>query len=171
MMIATFTSTKISKFLMVSYLSNRRKRRDTQMNDEIWNSIANAERGSIPSYTRYGLEAEDFLDALVAWRERQTHMPREFQSIQVVATSRLSDEPGTGMVAIHPEKTDIDAELSRQDVAEVISQLLGRPDTGGQYALLGGKESIGVAIDRAVGSQERLDEGEVFKNVVGGFVE
>ncbi|PCH02336.1 Protein of unknown function DUF1275 [Penicillium occitanis (nom. inval.)] len=48
MIIAAFDSSKVSKFLMISYMSSRRKQRETEMTDEMWNNIANSDEGQIP---------------------------------------------------------------------------------------------------------------------------
>lgn len=169
MIIASFASSKVSKFLMVSYLSNRRKKQDKPITDEQWNSIANAKENEIPIYA-YKLEAEEFLDSMAAWRRRQTHLPPGFQSIQVT-TGRLSDMQGTGAVALHPGTEGVEGEVSRQDVAGVIVQLLARSDTDGCYCVLGGEDGIESAVDKAVRGQQGPAQGDVYRNVVGGFIE
>jgi hypothetical protein len=169
MIVASFASSKVSKFLMVSYLSNRRKKREIPMSDEQWNSIANAQEHNIPIYTKNELEAGEFIDAMAAWRRRQTHLPQGFQAMHVT-TSDLSDTQGMGTVELHPESVDVQGEVSRQDVAEVIVRLVERADTDGRYCVLVGEEGIDSAIDKAVRAQESLVDGDVFKNIVGGFV-
>ncbi|EED21198.1 conserved hypothetical protein [Talaromyces stipitatus ATCC 10500] len=168
-MAATFSSSKISKFLMVSYLSSRGKKPEPGMTDRQWNDIANADEGQIPIYEKEKIEAEEFLDAMTAWRRRQAHLPAQFQSIHVM-TGGLSDLPGRGKISLHPEPVSFEGEVSRQDVAEVIDQLLARSDTNGRYGVLGGENDIETAIAKAVGSQQLLAEGPVYKNIVGGFI-
>lgn len=149
MIIAAFYSSKISKFLMISYLSSRRKQRETEMTDEMWNDIANSDEGQIPVFEKEKLEAEEFLDAMNAWRRRQTHLSPNFQSIHVT-TGSLSDLPGRGKISIHPEQVSLEGEISRQDVAEGIEQLLARQDTNGRYGILSGEDDIKTAIPKAV---------------------
>lgn len=170
MIIAAFDSSKISKFLMISYLSSRRKQRETEMTDEMWNNIANSNEGEIPVYEKEKLEAEEFLDAMTAWRRRQTHLSPNFQSIHVT-TGRLSDLPGRRKISIHPEQVSLEGEISRQDVAEVIEQLLARQDTNGRYGILSGEDDIKTAIDKAVDDQQTMAEGAVYKDIPGGFIE
>lgn len=170
MIIAAFGSSKISKFLMISYMSSRREQRETEMTDQMWNDIANSEEGQIPIYEEEKLEAEEFLDAMTAWRRRQTHLPPDFQSIHVT-TGSLSDLPGRGRISIHPEQVSLEGEISRQDVASVISQLLDRPDTNGRYGILSGEDDIKTAIVKAVDDQQTMAEGPVYKDIPGGFIE
>ncbi|EEA25357.1 hypothetical protein TMatcc_006419 [Talaromyces marneffei ATCC 18224] len=170
MIIAAFGSSKISKFLMISYMSSRRKQRETEMTDKMWNDIADSRQGEIPVYEKEKLEAEEFLDAMTAWRRRQTHLPPNFQSIHVT-TGSLSDLPARGKLSIHPEQVALEGEISRQDVAAVIAQLLARPDTSGRYGILSGEDDIETAIAKAVDDQQTMAEGAVYKNIVGGFIE
>lgn len=170
MIIAAFDSSKISKFLMISYMSSRGKQRETKMTDQMWSNIANSEEGQIPIYEKEKLEAEEFLDAMTAWRRRQTHLPPEFQSIHVT-TGCLSDLPGKGTISIHPEQIPLEGEISRQDVAAVINRLLDRPDTNGRYGILSGEDDIDTAIAKAVDDQQTMAEGAVYKDIPGGFIE
>jgi hypothetical protein len=106
---------------------------------------------------------------MTAWRRRQTHLPPGFQSIHVT-TGDLSDLPGRARISIHPEQVSLEGEISRQDVAAVIDQLLARPDTNGRYGILSGEDDIETAIAKAVEDQQTMAEGVVYTNIVGGFI-
>jgi hypothetical protein len=169
MIIAVFDSSKVSKFLMISYMSSRRKQRETEMTDELWNNIANSDEGQIPVYEEEKLEAVEFLDAMTAWRRRQTHLSPNFQSIHVRAGS-LSHLPGRGKISIHPEQVSLEGEISRQNVAEVIEQLLAIQDTNGRYGILSGGDDIKTAIAKAADDQQLTAEGAVYKVIPGEFI-
>lgn len=150
-------------------MGSRRKQRETEMTDRMWTEIANADEDHIPVYEKEKLEAEEFLDAMAAWRRRQTHLPPNFQSIHVT-TGSLSDLAGRGRISIHPEQVSLEGEISRQDVAEVIAQLLDRHDTNGRYGILSGGDDIKTAIAKAVDDQQTMAEGAVYKDIPGGFI-
>lgn len=82
------------------------------MTEGQWNDIANADESEIPIYEEEKFEAEEFLDAMTAWRRRQTHLPPGFQSIHVT-TGSLSDLPGRGKLSLHPEQVSLEGEMSR----------------------------------------------------------
>lgn len=105
-----------------------------------------------------------------AWRRRQTHLSPNFQSIHVT-TGSLSDLPGRGKISIHPEQVSLEGEISRQDVAEGIEQLLARQDTNGRYGILSGDDDIKTAIAKAVDDQQTMAEGAVYKDIPGGSIE
>jgi hypothetical protein len=136
----------------------------------MWNDIANSDEGQIPVFEKEKLEAEEFLDAMTAWRRRQTHLQSGFQSIHVT-TGSLSDLPGRGEISIHPEQVSLEGEISRQDMAEVIEKLLARWDTNGRYGILSGEDDIKAAIAKAVDDQQTMAEAAVYKDIPGGFIE
>ncbi|KAI7971286.1 hypothetical protein EIK77_007340 [Talaromyces pinophilus] len=153
-------------------MSSRRKQRETEMTDEMWNNIANSDEGQIPVCEKKKLETEEFLDAMTAWRRRQIHLSPNFQSIHV-RTGSLSDLPGRGKIRLHPEQVSLEGEISRQDVAKVIEQLLARQDTNGRYGILSGEDDIKATIAKVVDDQQTMAEGAVYKDIPprGGFIE
>lgn len=67
----------------------------------------------------------------------------------IIKPGRLTDEPGTGHVALAPELPR--AEISRQDVAEVLALVLETPETSGHtFDLTTGETSISEAVETAL---------------------
>ncbi|MDX1619590.1 MAG: SDR family oxidoreductase [Nitriliruptorales bacterium] len=67
----------------------------------------------------------------------------------IVRPGRLTDEPGTGLVRLarHVQR----GEVPREDVAEVLAEVLRRPDTGGHvFELVSGERQIPDALDQLV---------------------
>jgi uncharacterized protein YbjT (DUF2867 family) len=64
----------------------------------------------------------------------------------IVRPGRLTDEPGTGRVEI-AEALEWGGEVSRDDVAAVLAEVLGAPNTAGRsFDLLGGETPIAEAV-------------------------
>ena len=137
------------------------------MTDKMWNDIANSDLYNIPVYEKDKVEAEEFLDAMTAWRRRQTHLPPGFQSVHVT-TGSLSDLPGRGKISIHPEHVSLEGEISRRDVAAVVDYLMARTDTNGRYGILSGEDDIETAIAKAIDDQKTMAEGAVYADIPGG---
>jgi uncharacterized protein YbjT (DUF2867 family) len=67
----------------------------------------------------------------------------------IIRPGRLTNHPGTGMVALAPELPRGD--IARADVAAVLAAVLDRDDTiGYQWTLVGGDTPIAEAIQQAV---------------------
>ena len=67
----------------------------------------------------------------------------------IIKPGRLTDEPGTGKVALAPELPR--SEIPRDDVARVIAEILERPETAGHtFDLVSGDDSIREAIKYAL---------------------
>ncbi len=67
----------------------------------------------------------------------------------IIKPGRLTDEPGTGNVALAPDLPR--GEIPRQDVARVIAEILEKPETAGHtFDLVSGDTSIRDAINRAL---------------------
>lgn len=67
----------------------------------------------------------------------------------IIKPGRLTDEPGTGQVALAPELPR--AEISRQDVAEVLAEVLETPQTAGyEFDLTSGKTPISEAVENVL---------------------
>ena len=69
----------------------------------------------------------------------------------IIRPGRLTDDPGTGLVALGPDVPRGD--VTRADVAAVLAAVLDRDETiGKQWNLVGGQTPLAEAIDRAVAS-------------------
>lgn len=67
----------------------------------------------------------------------------------ILRPGRLTDDPGTGRVALGPDVPR--ADVTRADVAAVLAEVLDRRDTvGKQWNLVGGDLPIPAAVDAAV---------------------
>lgn len=153
---ATFSSPKISKFLMISYFSNRYKQQESSISNEQWTAIARTVECKAPISERDKIEAEEFLDAMAVWRRSQRYLPPEFQSIHV-ASGNLSELPETGKVEVHSDTIAGQGEaVSRHDVATTLDVLLARSDTHGRYSIMAGQDDIESAVEKAVARQQSL---------------
>ncbi|HWJ65573.1 MAG TPA: SDR family oxidoreductase [Nocardioides sp.] len=66
----------------------------------------------------------------------------------IIRPGRLTDDPGTGLVALGPDVSRGD--VTRADVAAVLAEVLDRPDTvGRQWNLVGGDVPVTAAVDAA----------------------
>jgi hypothetical protein len=162
---ASFSSPRISKFLLVSYNGSRRSRAPW-MSDEDWQGIVHVNEKVLPTYAKAKIEADEFMIAQTAWRRRQTNLPAHFQSI-TLRPGNLADEPGTGKVAMG--KITTRGKVPREDVAIVADRLLARDDTDGWFDLLGGNEPIDEAIDRVVRDKENAIEGEDVDGIIARY--
>lgn len=74
------------------------------------------------------------------------HLRRSGLEWTIVRPGRLSNDPGTGKVALAPE-LEPGGSISRDDVAAVLAACLDRPNTDRQtFDLLGGNTPIGEAL-------------------------
>lgn len=65
----------------------------------------------------------------------------------ILMPGRLTDEPGTGRIALAPRTEERDGSISREDVAATILHVLEQPNTyRGSYELLAGDTPIKAAI-------------------------
>lgn len=151
---AIFSSPKISKFLMISYLSNRYKQQESSIPNKQWTTIARTAECKAPISKRDKIEAEEFLDAMAVWRRSQRYLPDQFQSIHV-ASGNLSELPETGKVEVRSDTIASQGEaVSRHDVATTLNVLLTRSDTHGRYSIMAGQDDIEFAVEKAVAQQK-----------------
>ncbi|KAH3504396.1 hypothetical protein KXV55_004963 [Aspergillus fumigatus] len=160
---ASFASSCVTKFLLVSWLGSRRVH-PSWMSDEDWASIRKVFNNVLPVYAKAKLEADEYMAALAA-RRKQSGGPK-LQAI-CLRPGTLTDEPATGRVALG--KTRGVGNVTREDVARVADQLLAREDTEGWYDLLNGEEPIEEAVERV--AREKVDavDGEDVDGMVKRF--
>src|SRR5699024_8964108 len=77
----------------------------------------------------------------------------------ILQPSRLTDEAGTGHIALAEER----GEIPRADVAAVAAEVLLRPDTAGATVpFISGTDSIAAALDTAAARAVLIDLGTPF---------
>lgn len=166
---ASFTTPKITKFLMISHLGSRRVQ-PTWISDEDWAHLQHINNDVLPAYARAKLEADEYMTALA--ERRKTYESRSggggtvFQAINL-RPGLLSDSPATGKVQLG--KTKGKGSVTREDVAIVADRLLAREDTGGWYDLLNGEEGVEEAVERVVRDRVDAVEGEDVEGMVRTF--
>jgi hypothetical protein len=165
-MTASFASTSVTKFLMISYLGSR-KNQPPWMPDDQWAGIVRTNTQILPTYAAAKQEADEYMTALAYMRKREPAATRPFQAINL-RPGMLTDEPATRRVelGITPRGT---GSVTREDVAIVADLLLARADTEGWIDLVNGEEEVGAAVERV--AREKVDavEGEDVEGMVKRF--
>ncbi|KAJ5105580.1 hypothetical protein NUU61_002927 [Penicillium alfredii] len=164
---ASFASSRVSKFLMVSYMGSRRTQ-PSWMPDDQWAGLVRTNTEVLPTYAKAKLEADEYMTALAARRKRDpAASARSFQAINL-RPGILTDEPATRNVELGKTPRGR-GHVSREDVAIVADQLLARADTEGWYDLVNGDLPVEQAVERV--AKEKIDavEGEDVDGLVKRF--
>ncbi|OOQ85375.1 NAD dependent epimerase/dehydratase family protein [Penicillium brasilianum] len=165
-MTASFASTSVSKFLMVSYLGSR-KNKPHWMPDDQWAGIVRTNTEVLPTYAKAKREADEYMTALAYMRKKDPAATRPFQAINL-RPGFLTDEPATRKVelGVTPKGK---GNVTREDVAIVADLLLARADTEGWIDLVNGEEKVEEAVERV--AKEKIDavEGEDVEGMVKRF--
>ncbi|KAJ5542294.1 hypothetical protein N7535_004714 [Penicillium sp. DV-2018c] len=162
---ASFASSSITKFLMVSYLGSRRKQ-PTWMPDDQWAGIVKTNTEILPTYAKAKQEADEYMTALAAQRKLDTARP-PFQAINL-RPGLLTDEPATRKVELGITAKGRGS-VTREDVAIVADLLLARDDTGGWIDLVNGEEGVEEAVERVVREGVDAVVGEDVEGMVKRF--
>lgn len=144
----------ITKFLMVSALSERRERAPW-WDEESWALVQKMNTTALANYYKAKLVADDWLTVLGEKRIKEGD--DKFQYIDL-RPGGLNNEPASGKVELG--KSRAKGWVSRADVADVGVRLLERDDTRGWFDLLGGEEPIEEAVERVVREKINSMEGE-----------
>jgi len=150
---ASTSTPSITKFLMISALSERRARAPW-WNDDSWALIQKMNTQILPHYYKAKLAADE---ALTLQSLKRIKTDEKFQYIDL-RPGGLSDEKGVGKVQLGKIQTK--GMVPRADVAEVAVRLLERGDARGWFDLLGGGEEVGGEVERVVGGGVDSMEGE-----------
>lgn len=165
-MTASFASTSVSKFLMISYLGSR-KNQPHWMPDDQWAGIVRTNTEVLPTYAKAKQEADEYMTALAFMRKREPTATRPFQAINL-RPGFLTDEPATRKVELGVTAKGRGT-VTREDVAIVADLLLARDDVEGWIDLVNGKEAVEEAVERV--AREKVDavEGEDVEGMVKRF--
>lgn len=147
---ASAHTSRITKFLMVSYTGSRRQQ-PAWWSDEQWAGAQKVNAETLKHYYAAKLDADECLTALA------TQRGAGFAAV-VLRPGFLTDEEGTGRVALG--KTAARGHVRRADVAAVAAELLGNEQANGWYDLLEGEEEISAAVERVVRDKIDCVEGE-----------
>jgi len=139
----------ISKFLLVTALSERRQRAPW-WDDESWALVQKMNTEILPAYYVAKLASDDVLTVLGRAKQGFGYI--------LLRPGSLSDEQETGKVELG--KTRAKGTVARADVAEVAVRLLEREGVRGWFDLLGGEEEVGKAVERVVREGVDCMEGE-----------
>ncbi|KAJ5804985.1 hypothetical protein N7474_010872 [Penicillium riverlandense] len=161
---ASFASTSVSKFLMVSYLGSRAKQ-PAWISDEDWADIMRVNTEVLPTYAKAKLEADEYMTALAAKRKADKSAP-PFQAINL-RPGFLTDQPATRMVDLG--RTKGRGSVTREDVAIVADQLLARADVEGWIDLINGDLPVEEAVEKVAKEKKDAVEGEDVDGMVKKF--
>jgi len=155
---ASFASTKVSKFLLVSALSIRRNRAPW-WNEDGWELVQKINNEIMPTYYKAKLAADDVFAVLGT---QKSSKPFSWISLR---PGQLVNELETGKVAFGHTKAR--GKVTRADVAGVAAELLTREGVSGWFDLLGADEESGEkgevvkeAVDRVLSEKVDCMEGE-----------
>lgn len=159
---AALSRPSVTKFLMISHLSSRRKRAPW-WTDSDWQAAESFMQIN-PDYYKAKLEADEYFISL-AMKRRQAG-DKGFQGI-ILRPSFLSDEPSTGKVDLgHSRATGM---VSREDVAIVADRLLARDDSRGMKDIVGGDVPIDEAVDSVTRPHVCAIDGEDINAILARF--
>ncbi|KAJ6108508.1 hypothetical protein N7523_009831 [Penicillium sp. IBT 18751x] len=164
---ASFSSSSVTKFLMVSYLGSRKKQ-PHWMPDDAWADIVRTNTEVLPTYAKAKQEADEYMTALAARRKLDT-AAGPFQAINL-RPGFLTSEPATrkvelGITTNGPGRGTV----TREDVAIVADQLLARNDVEGWIDLVNGDVPVEEAVEKV--AKEKIDavEGEDVEGMIKRF--
>ncbi|CZR69939.1 uncharacterized protein PAC_19840 [Phialocephala subalpina] len=148
---ASVNTPAVTKFLMISFPTSRRRRAPWWDDDDYSNFLS--ERNSYPEIGDAKIGADEYLVTMTRQRESRGET---FQAISL-RPSWLTESP-TGKVQLG--KTKALGQVARKDVADVAVRLLSREDTRGWFDLVQGSDDIVDAVEKVV--REKIDtiEGE-----------
>jgi hypothetical protein len=115
---------------------------------------------TLPDYYKAKVEADEHLAAL-AWKRRQRD--EGFQDICLRPGTLTDGEAGGVMMGRLTSR----GKVSRESVARVAAELLGRDDTRGWYDLLDGERGVKEAVDKLVTEGFDGIEGEDLGRIYG----
>ncbi|KAL4987289.1 hypothetical protein BDW68DRAFT_161457 [Aspergillus falconensis] len=164
---ASYAHPRVTKFLLVSWIGSRRLK-PSWFTDADWSHSRNTFDNVLPTYAKAKLEADEFLTAHAAVRDKQSAVGKAGVLDAIcLRPGLLSDEPATGRVTLG--KTRSEGKVSREDVARVADALLAREGSRGWFDLLGGEEEIKDAVERVVRDGIDVVEGEDVDAMVKRF--
>lgn len=165
-MTASFASTSVTKFLMVSYLGSRKKQ-PHWIPDDQWAGIVRTNTEILPTYAKAKQEADEYMTALAFKRKQEPAATRPFQAINL-RPGTLTDEPATRKVELGVTAKG-KGSVTREDVAIVADLLLARADTEGWIDLVNGEEDVEAAVERVAKGKIDAVEGEDVEGMVKRF--
>ncbi|KAL4764774.1 uncharacterized protein BDW70DRAFT_128830 [Aspergillus foveolatus] len=155
---ASYAHPRVKKFLLVSWIGSRRTK-PSWFTDADWSYSRNVFDNVLPTYAKAKLEADEFLTAHAAVRNRQSAAGEAGRLDAIcLRPGLLTDEPATGRVTLG--KTKSEGKVSRENVARVADALLAKEGSKGWVDLLDGEEEIGDAVERVVREGVDVVEGE-----------
>lgn len=134
---------------MVSFIASRHSRAPW-WSDEDWAAARKVQTETLPRYFLAKVDADLHLARLAKSRDG-------FQAINL-RPGTLTDDAAGGKVLLG--KTPARGKISREDVAVVAAELLGREDTQGWYDLVAGEDAVADAVEKLVKSGHDGMEGE-----------
>ncbi|KAL2834306.1 hypothetical protein BDW59DRAFT_46008 [Aspergillus cavernicola] len=122
---ASFAHSRVSKFLLVSWVGSRRTK-PTWFTDKDWESSRNVFTNVLPAYAKAKLEADEYLTAHAAVRAKQVASDAKRAPLQAICLrpGTLSDEPAVGKVKLG--KTGAEGKVTREDVARDVDGMVTR---------------------------------------------
>ncbi|KAL3435870.1 hypothetical protein BDV09DRAFT_184663 [Aspergillus tetrazonus] len=164
---ASHAHPRVKKFLLVSWIGSRRTK-PSWFTDADWSHSRNVFDNVLPTYAKAKLEADEFLTAHAAVRNRQSAAGKAGRLDAIcLRPGLLTDEPATGRVTLG--KTKSEGKVSRENVARVADVLLAKDGSKGWVDLLDGEEEIGDAVERVVREGVDVVEGEDVDAMVKRF--
>ncbi|KAL4818839.1 hypothetical protein BDW67DRAFT_156080 [Aspergillus spinulosporus] len=164
---ASYAHPRVKKFLLVSWIGSRRTK-PSWFTDADWSHSRNIFDNVLPTYAKAKLEADEFLTAHAAVRDRQSVAGKAGVLDAIcLRPGLLTDEPATGRVTLG--KTKSEGKVSRENVARVADALLAKEGSKGWVDLLDGEEEIGDAVERVVREGVDVVEGEDVDAMVKRF--
>ncbi|KAJ5739293.1 hypothetical protein N7533_012077 [Penicillium manginii] len=163
-MTASFATSKVTKFLMVSYLGSRKKQ-PHWIPDDQWAGIVRTNTEILPTYAKAKQEADEYMTALAALRKKNP--VGAFQAINL-RPGILTDEPATRKVELGKTPKGRGS-VTREDVAIVADQLLARDDTEGWIDLVNGDVPVEEAVEKVASEKIDAVEGEDVEGMVKRF--
>jgi hypothetical protein len=164
---ASYAHPRVKKFLLVSWIGSRRTK-PSWFTDVDWSHSRNTFDNVLPTYAKAKLEADEFLTAHAAVRNRQSAAGKAGMLDAIcLRPGLLTDESATGRVTLG--KTKSEGKVSRENVARVADALLAKEGSKGWVDLLDGEEEIGDAVERVVREGVDVVEGEDVDAMVKRF--
>jgi hypothetical protein len=164
---ASYAHPRVKKFLLVSWIGSRRTK-PSWFTDADWSHSRNVFDNVLPTYAKAKLEADEFLTAHAAVRDRLSAAGKASRLDAIcLRPGLLTDEPATGKVTLG--KTKSEGKVSRENVARVADALLAKEGSKGWVDLLDGEEEIGDAVERVVREGVDVVEGEDIDAMVRRF--
>ncbi|KFY82732.1 hypothetical protein V500_10362 [Pseudogymnoascus sp. VKM F-4518 (FW-2643)] len=148
---ASANNPSITKFLMISFPTSRRKRAPWWTDSDYKQYLD--EMRAYPQIANAKIDADEYLVAMAKVRE-SSGLP--FQAISLRPSWLTNNQKGK----VHLGKTKSIGQVSRTDVAAVAVSLLSRDDSSGWFDLVEGNDDIEKAVDQVVRDNVNTVEGE-----------